>query len=114
MNDKYVNMVFKISILLIGVGFLVVYYFHSHNGRFHEIKDDDSSIGNILDTRTGIVSFVYVSKQKYVSVNSTNGIIKIRSMSVTDESKFREPNASEQVAPDKPRPSAEDFLKGKK
>ena len=37
--EKITMIIFKIGILLIGVVFLMVYYWSSQNGRFHEIFD---------------------------------------------------------------------------
>jgi hypothetical protein len=50
--DKY----FKIGLLLIGLAFLVVYYFNSQNGRFQGLAADAQTWGyQLLDTRTGTV-----------------------------------------------------------
>ena len=123
MNDKYMTMVFKIGVLLIGIAFLVVYLFHSHNGRFHMIENDKDSLltYKILDTRTGIIYHSITGKDegpKFLSMNITNGKVKLYDMDRTGEWKHREPELPLRAAPPAPgappSPSAQDFLKGKK
>jgi|GEM_PF-2618065 len=102
MNEEFVNKVFKIGIIFIGIGFLVVYFFHSQNGRFHKFGDDTDNFLNyqILDTRTGIVYHSLSIKNTPLtlfSVNITNGKVKFYTPEIKDEQK-----------------TIEDFLKGKK
>jgi hypothetical protein len=81
MNEKHMNMVFKIGLLLIGMAFLVVYFLHSQNGRFHKFggEKNDLFTYHILDTRTGIVYFTFSTNNipgYFHSVNSKNGSVK--------------------------------------
>ena len=68
--EKITMIVFKFGILLIGVVFLVVYYWSSQNGRFQKFSTDEIDIF-ILDTRTGI--FYEDDGTAQESVNILNG-----------------------------------------
>lgn len=60
--------VFKIGVLILGVAFLVLYFFSSQNGRYSFYKPGDTYI--VLDTRHG--SFYYLqAKEK-------NGLLLIQ------------------------------------
>jgi len=119
-NDKLVNMVFKIGLLLIGMAFLVVYYFHSQNGRFYKIGTAEDY--QVLDTRTGVVHAFWVHDKTStgISMNLTNGKIKFYDPEVSNEQKAKETaaprgfGAAPGWVPDAPvAPSTEDLLKGK-
>jgi hypothetical protein len=124
MNDKFVNMLFKIGLLLIGMAFLVVYYFHSQNGRFHKFGDDKDAplTYQILDTRTGIVYFSVTDEPNaglgFASMNLTNGKVRLYDVDRSGEWKFYKGRTTTPVpapaAPNTPKQSAEDFLKEKK
>ena len=68
--EKITMIVFKIGILVIGVVFLMIYYWSSQNGRFQKFSTDESEV-IVLDTQTGII---YAHGDKgLASVNLING-----------------------------------------
>jgi hypothetical protein len=73
MNEKLVDMVFKVGILMVGIIFLVVYFLSSQNGRFQKFDS------KILDTRTGAIhESLSVGKEGViVSTNIVTGETKI-------------------------------------
>jgi hypothetical protein len=76
--------IFKIGLLVLGVAFLVLFYFHAQNGRYQV----SSSVGSktILDTRKGIY-YEYVDSTNYQPdeyVKSVNPITK------PNDTKFKE------------------------
>lgn len=114
MNEKLMNMFFKIGLLLIGVAFLVIYFFHSQNGRFY--KFGDANDWHILDTRSGVIYFSFLPTEGFASVNPTNGKVTKYDPEVRGDWTYRKPDVT--AAPAAPgaapgAPSAEDFLKGK-
>ena len=117
MNEKLVNMVFKIGLLVIGMAFLVVYFFHSKNGRF--LKFGAAEDLHVLDTRSGVIYYSFLPKQGLASFDPTNGTVKKYDLNVSGEWKYQAtepaPNTTAPPAGTAPgTPSAEDFLKGKK
>jgi hypothetical protein len=80
--EKQINMIFKIGVLLIGVTFLVLYFFHSQNGRFHYVPDAHGWY--FLDTRTGVV---YADDEYgFNSTNYTNGKVKFYKLTLDKSS----------------------------
>ena len=104
MNEKLFNMIFKIGLLLIGVAFLVVYYFHSQNGRFYHL-----STYAIMDTRSGVIYHGGVGE--FQSVNPTNGKVTKYDGEVKGDWTYRQPDVTAAPAP---APPPEDSQKGKK
>ena len=68
--EKITMIVFKMGILVIGVVFLMIYYWSSQNGRFQKLSTGDSEV-IVLDTRTGI--FYEDDGTAQESVNILNG-----------------------------------------
>jgi hypothetical protein len=64
------KIVFKIGILVIGVVFLIIYYWSSQNGRFQKLSGDESYVV-VLDTQKGI--FYWDDGKGLLSVNVING-----------------------------------------
>lgn len=91
--------VFKFGILLIGVVFLVVYYWSSQNGRFQKFSTDEIDIF-ILDTQTGII---YSHDKGFLSVNFKTGKIEKYDHQIIDKRKFVLPAAA--APPPAPAPA---------
>jgi hypothetical protein len=72
--------VFKVGLIALGVVFLVFYYFHSQNGRYQHIKNEDIGFSNvdyaILDTREGTIYMYSLSHQTWVALHPRRGMKK--------------------------------------
>ena len=71
--------IFKTCIIVIGIIFLTIFYFHSQNGRFHKIDD------GVIDTRTGII---YSYDKGFLSVNIKTGKIEKYDRQIIDKRKL--------------------------
>jgi len=85
--------IFKMCIIVIGIAFLIIYFFHSQNGRFHKIDD------GVIDTQTGIIYYYQSSDKAFVSINYKTGKIKAYDPQVTNEQKYHEPKVPIAPAP---------------
>ena len=88
--EKITKIVLKIGILLIGVVFLMIYYWSSQNGRFHEIND------GFIDTQTGII---YSYGKGFLSVNIKTGKIEKYDRQIIDKRKLDLPAAPAVAVP---------------
>jgi len=77
--EKITMIVFKIGILLIGVVFLIIYYWSSQNGRFHEINNE------IIYTQTDII---YSYDKGFLSINLKTGKIEKYDRQIIDKRKL--------------------------
>lgn len=88
--------IFKMCIIVIGIAFLIIYFFHSQNGRFQIVKP------GIFDTRTGTYYSIRGTKD-FQSINFTTGKVKAYDVQVTDKRQYREPEP--ELAPAPPPPA---------
>ncbi|HQP40661.1 MAG TPA: hypothetical protein PK004_04360 [Smithella sp.] len=77
--------IFKMCIIVIGIAFLIIYFFHSQNGRFYKIDD------GVMDTRTGTYFVNIRTESGFESINFTTGKVNIYDVQVTDKRQNREP-----------------------
>jgi hypothetical protein len=94
--EKITMIVFKIGILVIGIVFLMIYYWSSQNGRFHEINNE------IIDTQTGII---YSYDKGFLSVNFKTGKIEKYDRQIIDKRKLDLPAAPAALPPEAPPPA---------
>lgn len=76
--------IFKMCIIVIGIAFLIIYFFHSQNGRFYKIDD------GVIDTRTGTYLVKSRTTSGCKSINLTTGKVNLYDAQVTDKRQYRE------------------------
>lgn len=50
---KTLDWIFKVGLLIIGIGLIFVYYYSAQNGRYQGVTVEGRGFVGILDTRTG-------------------------------------------------------------
>ena len=98
MNEKLLNILFKVGVLLISIAFLVIYYWSSQNGRFQKTENE------ILDTRTGtIYNNMIAGDLRLYSFNAIDGKLKLYEMKESGEWKYQ---GKDPIATPAPAPAA--------
>ena len=63
---------FKMVIIIIGIGFLILLHYYSLNGRYNAI---DKDLFTILDTRTGIIYLNDIEHNQTIILDQINGVV---------------------------------------